>query len=88
VQFTLSSTDVADTLVLDIGSANGSLRGHLYLNGVDLGRVWGLSQNGSPVQQYYYLPVDVIRTHMNRLTLVRSPEHHASFGSLRDVLCR
>ena len=73
VQFTLSPADVNTTLVLDIGSNNGNLRGHFYLNGIDLGRVWGIAQGGAPVQQYYYVPVDVVRTHMNRLTVVSFP---------------
>jgi hypothetical protein len=73
VQFTLSPADVNTTLVLDIGSNNSNLRGHFYLNGIDLGRVWGIAQGGAPVQQYYYLPVDVVRTHMNRLTVVSFP---------------
>ncbi len=73
VQFTLSPADVNTTLVLDIGSNNGNLRGHFYLNGIDLGRVWGIAQGDAPVQQYYYLPVDVVRTHMNRLTVVSFP---------------
>ncbi len=70
VQFNLSPADVNSTLVLDIGSRNTLLRGHFYLNGIDLGRVWGIDQGGATVQQYYYLPVDVVRAHMNRLTLV------------------
>ena len=69
-QFTLSSADANSTLVLDIGSNNGNFRGHFYLNGVDLGRVWGIAQGGASVQQYYYLPVDVVRSHLNRLTVV------------------
>lgn len=75
-QFTLSQADANSSLVLDIGSNNGNLRGHLYLNGVDLGRVWGIAQGGAAVQQYYYLPVDVVRSHLNRLTVV-SLLHHA-----------
>ena len=55
---------------MDIGANNGGMRGHFYLNGVDLGRYWGIDQGGSPVQRFYYLPVDVVRTHLNRLTLV------------------
>jgi hypothetical protein len=72
-QFSLTQADVNGTLVLDIGSSNANLRGHYYLNGVDLGRVWGIAQGGAPVQQYYYLPVDVVRSHQNRLTIVRQP---------------
>ena len=69
----MTQADVNGTLVLDIGSSNADMRGHFYLNGVDLGRVWGIAQGGAPVQQYYYLPVDVVRSHQNRLTLVRQP---------------
>jgi hypothetical protein len=48
------------------------LRGHFYLNGIDLGRIWGVDQGGSTVQRYYYLPLDVARASGNRLTLVRT----------------
>ena len=71
--FSLTQADANGTLVLDIGSSNANMRGHYYLNGVDLGRVWGIAQGGAPVQQYYYLPVDVVRSHQNRLTIVRQP---------------
>ena len=71
--FSLTQADVNGTLVLDIGSSNANMRGHYYLNGVDLARVWGIAQGGAPVQQYYYLPVDVVRSHQNRLTIVRQP---------------
>ncbi len=70
-EFSLSQADVNGSLVLDIGSSNANMRGHYYLNGVDLGRVWGIAQGGAAVQQYYYLPVDVVRSHQNRLTIVR-----------------
>ncbi len=53
MQFTLAQKDVVNsTLVLDIGPNNGNMRGHFYLNGVDLGRMWGVAQGGATVQQY------------------------------------
>jgi hypothetical protein len=90
VQFTLAQKDVASALVLDIGSNNGGMRGHFYLNGVDLGRLWGIAQGGATVQQYYYLPVDVVRAHMNRLTIVsdhnRFPLHFHFTASSRNTI--
>ncbi len=53
MQFNLAQKDVVNsTLVLDIGPNNGNMRGHFYLNGVDLGRMWGIAQGGAAVQQY------------------------------------
>ena len=72
MQFKLAKKDVNGSLVLDIGSSNANLRGHVYLNGVDLGRIWGVVQGSGPVQRYYYLPLDVARASGNRLTIVRA----------------
>ena len=44
-------------------------RGHIYLNGMDLGRYWLIEVDGIPVQQYYFLPPDLIQD-TNLLTLI------------------
>ena len=36
-------------------------RGHFYVNGVDLGRYWLIMVDGQPVQEYYFIPPDVVR---------------------------
>ena len=38
-------------------------RGHIYINGYDLGRFWNITRYGQPFrrsQQYYYLPDDML----------------------------
>ena len=39
---------------------SGAGRGHVYINGVDMGRYWAIEQGGAPVQQYYYVPRDML----------------------------
>ena len=36
-------------------------RGHFYVNGVDLGRYWLIMVDGQPVQEYYFIPPDVVK---------------------------
>ena len=36
-------------------------RGHFYVNGIDLGRYWLITMNGKPVQEYYFIPPDVVK---------------------------
>ena len=36
-------------------------RGHFYVNGVDLGRYWLIMVDGQHVQEYYFIPPDVVR---------------------------
>ena len=36
-------------------------RGHFYVNGVDLGRYWLIMVDDQPVQEYYFIPPDVVR---------------------------
>lgn len=54
------------TLLLNL---DGMGRGHIYLNGMDLGRYWLIEVNGVRVQQYYFIPPDLIQD-TNMLTLV------------------
>ena len=35
-------------------------RGHFYVNGVDLGRYWLIMVDGQHVQEYYFIPPDVV----------------------------
>ena len=36
-------------------------RGHFYVNGVDLGRYWLITVDSQYVQEYYFIPPDVVR---------------------------
>ena len=36
-------------------------RGHFYVNGVDLGRYWLIMEDGRTVQEYYFIPPDVVK---------------------------
>ena len=36
-------------------------RGHFYVNGYDLGRYWLIMVDDQPVQEYYFIPPDVVR---------------------------
>ena len=69
-QTTFYSTNVNITannsLLLDL---TGMGRGHIYLNGMDLGRYWLIEVSGVPVQRYYFIPPDFIQD-KNLLTLV------------------
>jgi hypothetical protein len=55
-------------VVVDMGADNLN-RGHLYVNGVDLGRYWGVKSapvgagaaGMTQVQRYYFVPFDVIQ---------------------------
>ena len=38
----------------------GFTRGHYYINGVDLGRYWLIEYGGEQVQEYYFVPPDVV----------------------------
>lgn len=48
----------AQQLFVDLTSG----RGHVWLNGVDLGRYWNITRGNSPVysQRYYFLPHDLL----------------------------
>ena len=69
-QTTFYSTNVNITannsLLLDL---TGMGRGHIYLNGMDLGRYWLIEVSEVPVQRYYFIPPDFIQD-KNLLTLV------------------
>ena len=69
-QTTFLSTSVnvtaGNSLLLDL---TGMGRGHIYLNGMDLGRYWLVEVSGVPVQRYYFIPPDFIQD-KNLLTLV------------------
>ena len=45
------------SLLLDLG---GMTRGHVYVNGFDLGRYWLAEVDGKPVQQFYLLPYSLL----------------------------
>ena len=36
-------------------------RGHFYVNGIDLGRYWLIELDGQPVQEYYFIPPDMVK---------------------------
>jgi len=38
----------------------GFSRGHYYVNGVDLGRYWLIIEGGEFVQEYYFIPPDLV----------------------------
>ena len=38
----------------------GFSRGHYYVNGVDLGRYWLIEYEGKAVQEYYFIPPDMV----------------------------
>ena len=38
----------------------GFTRGHYYVNGVDLGRYWLIEHEGKQVQEYYFVPPDIV----------------------------
>ncbi len=54
------------SLLLDL---NGMGRGHIYLNGMDLGRYWLIENDGTVVQRYYFVPPDLLQD-KNLLTLI------------------
>lgn len=58
-RFTFSKPSVPDdhSLLLDL---QGMGRGHIYLNGKDLGRFWLVQVNGVFVQRYYFIPPDLL----------------------------
>lgn len=64
--FPKPSVPQGSTLLLDL---NGMGRGHIYFNGEDLGRYWLVKVNGVVVQQYYFVPPDLLQE-SNLLTLV------------------
>ena len=45
-------------------------RGHFYVNGVDLGRYWLIVADGQLVQEYYFIPPDVVRYDVPNLLVV------------------
>lgn len=45
------------SLLLDLG---GMTRGHVYVNGFDLGRYWLAEVEGKPVQRHYLLPFSLL----------------------------
>ena len=45
------------SLLLDLG---GMTRGHVYVNGFDLGRYWLAEVEGKPVQRFYALPYSLL----------------------------
>ena len=45
-------------------------RGHFYVNGIDLGRYWLITVDGRTVQEYYFIPPDVVQyNHPNLLVI-------------------
>ena len=55
--FTLSPYTAEYSLLLKL---TGFGRGHYYVNGVDLGRYWLIEYEGNLVQEYYFIPPDVV----------------------------
>lgn len=50
-------------------SMEGAGRGHIYINGNDLGRYWLVEVDGVTVQRYYFIPPDWLQA-SNMLTIV------------------
>ena len=65
-KFSRVNISTGHSLLLNL---DGMGRGHIYLNGMDLGRYWLIEVDGIPVQQYYFLPPDLIQD-TNLLTLI------------------
>ena len=55
-----------ESLLLDLA---GMGRGHIYLNGMDLGRYWLTKVDDVVVQRYYFIPPDILQG-SNLLTLI------------------
>ena len=64
--FARPNISAGHTLLLNL---DGMGRGHIYLNGMDLGRYWLIEVDGVRVQQYYFIPPDFIQG-TNLLVLV------------------
>ena len=45
-------------------------RGHFYVNGVDLGRYWLITVDGRTVQEYYFIPPDVVQYNRPNLLVI------------------
>ena len=55
--FTVAPYSTEYSLLLKL---TGFSRGHYYVNGVDLGRYWLIEYEGKAVQEYYFIPPDVV----------------------------
>ena len=77
-----------DVIVLQFAPEgfNEFSRGHFYLNGVDLGRYWGISSNSKIVQNSYFIPNDLIQDKDNLLVyLDECGATHPSIVSLAST---
>jgi len=45
-------------------------RGHYYVNGIDLGRYWLISVDGQFVQEYYFIPPDLVNYNAPNLLVI------------------
>ena len=55
--FTVAPYTTEYSLLLKL---TGFSRGHYYVNGVDLGRYWLIEYDGEAVQEYYFIPPDMV----------------------------
>ena len=55
--FTVKQYSTDYSLLLNL---QGFGRGHYYVNGVDLGRYWLITVDGQFVQEYYFIPPDIV----------------------------
>jgi len=55
--FTVKKYSTLHSLLLNL---QGFCRGHYYVNGVDLGRYWLITVDGQFVQEYYFIPPDLV----------------------------
>ena len=55
--FTVSPYSNEYSLLLKL---TGFSRGHYYINGIDLGRYWLIEHEGILVQEYYFIPPDIV----------------------------
>ena len=59
--FTVAPYTTEYSLLLKLtGSSRGRMHMHYYINGVDLGRYWLIEYDGEAVQEYYFIPPDVV----------------------------
>lgn len=71
-EFELTANDLAGDKVGFVFDATGLARGHLHVNGFDVGRYWDIVRNdhsGQPTQRYYHIPRDVLKEGKNLLVI-------------------
>ena len=65
--FTVAPYTAEYSLLLKL---TGFSRGHYYINGVDLGCYWLIMYDGEVVQEYYFIPPDVVNYSGNNFLVI------------------